>query len=64
MLALSCKVGDTDDEVIIRFEGVKILRVQVLRASSRKVGWAFEAGDELEINRREIDKKKYPGEYR
>lgn len=57
MLTLSRKVGEW---IVIRIDGKVVARVQFTGKVGDKIKLGFVAADEVEVNRQEIDDRKYP----
>lgn len=64
MLVVDFKQNDTDTTVILRdCSGRKICTISMIHIRPGRASVGFEAGPEILINRRVLDREKFPADY-
>ncbi len=64
MLVLTMRVNDTEDRVIIRdSDGRKLCEISMQEVKFRRAEIGYESPPDIQINRRPLDRKKYPDDY-
>lgn len=64
MLAMTMRLNDSEDWVVIRDDqGRRLCEISITEVGHGRVVLAYDAPPDVQINRRPLDRKKFPDDY-